>query len=71
MPKVEDYKVWQKAVALASDVIAWTIHTATIEKQYGIKDQLQRSALSVPSNIAEGVDRETDKELARYVYIAR
>ncbi|WP_309248902.1 MULTISPECIES: four helix bundle protein [unclassified Vibrio] len=40
-------------------------------KNYGFKDQLTRSALSIASNIAEGEERETANESARFLYIAK
>jgi four helix bundle protein len=40
-------------------------------KDYGFKDQIQRSAVSIPSNIAEGDELETDKQSIRHFYIAR
>ncbi|MCA0935164.1 four helix bundle protein [Vibrio alginolyticus] len=40
-------------------------------KNFGFKDQLTRSALSIASNIAEGEERETANESARFLYIAK
>jgi len=40
-------------------------------KDYGLKDQIQRSAVSIPSNIAEGDDLETDKQSIKHFYIAK
>ncbi|MEP7323074.1 MAG: four helix bundle protein [Saprospiraceae bacterium] len=40
-------------------------------KDFGFKDQIQRSAISVPSNIAEGFERQTDKEFVQYLFIAK
>jgi len=44
---------------------------AGISKDFGFKDQIQRSAISIPSNIAEGDDIETDKQSIRHFYIAK
>ncbi|WOH38992.1 four helix bundle protein [Thalassotalea fonticola] len=40
-------------------------------KDYGFKDQITRSALSIPSNIAEGEERETAKESTRFLYYSK
>ncbi|MCL0034688.1 four helix bundle protein [Dehalococcoidia bacterium] len=40
-------------------------------KDYGLRDQIRRAVVSIPSNIAEGDERETDKEAIRYFYIAK
>lgn len=40
-------------------------------REYGFRDQVTRSALSVPSNIAEGYERDSDRELARFLRIAK
>ncbi len=41
------------------------------EEMYALSEQMRRAAVSIPSNIAEGYNRETDKELIRYLYIAK
>jgi four helix bundle protein len=45
--------------------------TGKIGKDFGLRDQLRRSAISVPSNLAEGDERNTDKESIRFFYIAK
>ena len=62
--------VWQRAKELAVNIYKATEHGA-LDKDWGLKDQLRRSAVSVPSNIAEGDERETDRESVRFFYIAK
>jgi len=66
-------KYWstKKAVQLAKNIYDVCKNNLQIKNDYGIRDQLQRSAVSIASNIAEWNDRETDKEFIRYLYIAR
>jgi four helix bundle protein len=40
-------------------------------KDFGLGDQMRRAAVSVPSNIAEGFDRHSNKEFVRFLYIAK
>lgn len=62
--------VWQKAKDLA--VRIYTISDEEkLKKDFGLRDQLRRSAVSVPSNLAEGDERDTDKESVRFFYIAK
>jgi four helix bundle protein len=63
-------RVWQLAKELAVKIYKLT-QTSTFSKDYGLKDQIQRSAVSIPSNIAEGDDLETDKQSVRHFYIAK
>ena len=42
-----------------------------IAKDFGLKDQIRRAAVSVPSNIAEGDERDTYKDAVRFLYIAK
>ena len=62
--------VWQKAKTLATDVYRLT-GNGSIKRDYSLIDQLRRSAVSVPSNIAEGDERKSDKDSVRFFYIAK
>jgi four helix bundle protein len=62
--------VWQRAKDLAVKVYRVT-STPKFSKDFGLKDQIQRSAVSVPSNISEGNELGTDKQSVRYFYIAK
>jgi four helix bundle protein len=66
----KDLIVWQKAVELVSDVYRLT---ATLPKHeiYGLSNQLRRSAVSVPSNIAEGQGRATKGEFIQFLCHSR
>ena len=63
-------KVWQKAMKLVIHVYKATKNFPKHE-QYGLISQMRRSAISVPSNIAEGHGRNSDKEIVRFLDIAR
>lgn len=68
-----DYRklvVWQKAKSLAIEVYRMT-ETGAIARDFGLRDQMRRAAVSVPSNIAEGDERGTDKEAVRFLFIAK
>ena len=62
--------VWQKAKDLAVEIYKLT-QGKEISKDFGLKHQLQRAAISIPSNIAEGDESGTDKLAVRHFYIAR
>ena len=65
-----DLQVWAKAMDLAAMVYALGPSMPKTE-QYGMTSQMQRAAASVPANIAEGYQRGTRKDYARFVSIAR
>ena len=65
--KCERLDVWKRACRLSVDVYK---HTSEM-KDFGFKDQITRSILSVASNIAEGVEKESNREKVRFIEIAR
>ena len=70
MGNFKNLRVWQLAKELAVNIYKMTQHPA-FSKDYGLKDQIQRAAVSIPSNIAEGDNLDTDKQSTRHFYIAR
>ena len=61
-----EYKVWQDAVAFASEVYKVTAEMPWFEKK-GLCDQLQRAVVSISSNIAEGAARPSDADFAHFL----
>ena len=61
-----NYKVWQDAVAYASEVYKVTATLPYFEKK-GLCDQLQRAVVSISSNIAEGCAKPSDAEFAKFL----
>ena len=64
-----DLKIWQRGIELVKMVYRVTSTLPAVEK-YGIVSQMRRSAVSVPSNIAEGFMRRHNKEYKQFLYIA-
>lgn len=62
--------IWQKAKGLAVKIYT-LVKKQTISKDYGYKDQIQRAAISIPANIAEGDELGTDKQSIRHFFIAK
>jgi len=65
--KFEDLDVWKESMRLVIDIFKSLKNC----NEFGLKNQIQRSAVSIPSNISEGYDRATNKEYIQYLYIAR
>lgn len=65
----KDLKVWQKGVELVKMVYKITVSFPPTEV-YGIVSQMRRSAVSIPSNTAEGFMRRHNKEFKQFLYIA-
>jgi four helix bundle protein len=63
----EDLEVWQRGCRLAVDVFT----TFTNCPNLTMRDQVQRASLSVPSNVAEGYERNSNKEFVRFLNIAK
>ena len=66
----EDMPVWQAAMDLA-DAVYDVTESEAFRGRYSLTDQMERSALSISSNIAEGYERGTRNELIAFLYIAR
>ncbi|MBO0948374.1 four helix bundle protein [Fibrella forsythiae] len=65
--KFEDLLVWQKGLSQAIDLYKLLANST----DFGLRDQIRRSAVSVPSNVAEGFERHTNKEFIRYLRITK
>ena len=65
--KCENLDVWKKASRLCVDIYKYFKEC----EDYGFKDQITRSSLSIPSNIAEGMEKNYQKEKIRFIEIAR
>ena len=68
--RFEDLPVWNDAIELAVRVFALTAQPA-FRPYRGIRDQVERSSVSVSNNIAEGFERGTTPELLTFLYISR
>lgn len=69
MHNFKQLHVWQEALALAKEVYVLTALFPSDEK-FGLTSQIRRSAASIPSNIAEGAGRNSNKDFARFLSIA-
>ena len=67
MMKFEDLEVWKRSVAMSAEMYKET----QLLKDFGFRDQITRSALSVPSNIAEGFERLSNKETINFLSYAK
>lgn len=65
--KFEDILAWQKAKEL--NILVYTIFKSC--NDYSFRDQIQRASVSIMNNIAEGYERQTNKELKQFLYIAK
>ncbi len=65
-----DLKVWQRSKELAVLIYKQT-QKGIFNRDYGLKDQIRRAAVSIPSNIAEGDERGSNKDAIRFFYIAK
>ena len=68
--KFEDIEAWQKARELTNAIYTVT-KSGPFSRDFGLRDQIQRAAVSVMSNIAEGFERGGDIEFRRFLSIAK
>ena len=71
MSNYENLKVWHRAVELAVSIYKLTQSNKAFVKDFGLKDQIQRSSVSISSNISEGDELGTDKQAIRQFFIAK
>lgn len=69
MHRYKELEVWKRSIALATKVYEITA-SFPAEEKYGLTSQLRRSAVSVPSNIAEGAGRNSDKQFVNFLSIS-
>lgn len=65
----KNLEVWKKSMDLVEVVYALTLMFPDTEK-FGLTNQMRRAVVSIPSNIAEGAARKSDKELIQFLHIA-
>ena len=68
--RFEEIEAWQIGRELVNAVYALT-RVEPFSKDWGLKDQIQRAAVSICSNIAEGFERSGNKEFANFLWIAK
>jgi len=64
-----ELNIWKKSMDLVFDIYKLTRQLPDFEK-FGLASQINRSAVSMPSNIAEGTSRNSEKEICRFLDIA-
>ncbi len=67
MARFEELDVWQRSSALCVAIYKGLAAC----KDFGFRDQITRSSLSIPSNIAEGFERGSDKDSSKFFYYAK
>jgi len=69
--RFEDIKAWQEARNLVKMVYQTILENKKFSEDFGLRNQIQRAAVSVVSNIAEGFGRQSDRELIQFLTISR
>jgi len=65
----KDLKIWMESIEMVTDLYKVT-SSFPKEEMYGLISQIRRSAVSIPSNIAEGAGRNSEKEFKQFLHIA-
>ena len=68
--RFEEIEVWKQSRILVKYIYHIT-RQEEFSKDFGFKDQIRRSSVSIPSNIAEGYERKSNVEFIRYLFIAK
>ena len=70
MGKIKELLVWQRAKDLAVNIYKLS-SDGGLSKDYGLRDQMRRAAVSIPSNIAEGDELDTNKQAVKHFYYSK
>jgi four helix bundle protein len=70
MGNFTELKVWQRSKELAVEIYKLTNQGSFI-KDFGLRDQLRRASVSIPSNIAEGDELRTNKQSVQFFFVAK
>ena len=65
----KDLRIWQKGIEIVEDIYRMTKNYPK-DETYGLSSQMRRSAVSIPSNIAEGFARRSNKEFRHFLFVA-
>jgi four helix bundle protein len=68
--RFEDLEVWQLSRVLVKEIYQITLK-AEFQKDFGLKDQVRRCAVSIMANISEGFEQKTQKEFINFLFIAK
>ena len=69
MHNFKELKIWQKGRSFVKEIYL-TVSKFPPEERYALTSQMKRAAISIPSNIAEGAGRGTEKDFARFLDIS-
>jgi four helix bundle protein len=69
MKTFEDLNIWKESKKLSLKI--YSIKNTLYRKDFGYRDQLQRASVSVMSNIAEGFERDGNKEFIKFLYYSK
>jgi four helix bundle protein len=68
--RFEDLEAWKLAREITNEIYTFS-SAETFYRDFGLRDQIRRSAVSIMSNIAEGFERDGDKEFIQFLSIAK
>jgi four helix bundle protein len=68
--RFEDLKAWKLARVLTNRIYDFTV-VGEFSRDFGLRDQMRKAAVSIVSNIAEGFERDGDKEFVQFLFVAK
>jgi four helix bundle protein len=69
--RFEDLDVYKKALELDADIYKFVIFKSELSKDFALRDQINKSSGSIADNIAEGFERDGNKEFCQFLYISK